>query len=277
MNDMALRNNFGIPFLSFPQLEDTGLVRHGFSVRDGGVSTGPYTSMNLSFTMGDSKENVLQNYERMARALEVDRSKMTSVWQAHTNHIKVVEATDIGKGITRPKDPEEIDAMVTNVKGITLVTLHADCLPLYFLDPVNQAIGLAHSGWRGTQQAIGIKTLEAMEKAFGSQREDMLVFIGPGIGGTSFEVGPEVAEAFVELLGTKRAGNVLLPLQTGTLLLDLTLTNEMLFVEAGIRPERLYSANLCTFSREDLFFSHRRQGSLRGSMAAFMQLKDGNG
>jgi hypothetical protein len=233
--------------------------------------------MNLSFTMGDSKENVLQNYDRIAQALEVDRSKMTSVWQAHTNHIKVVEAMDIGKGITSPKDPEEIDGMVTNIKGITLVTLHADCLPLYFLDPVNHAIGLTHSGWRGTQQAIGIKTLETMEKAFGSQREDLLVCIGPGIGRTAFEVGPEVAEAFVELLGEEKARDVLTPSQIGTSMLDLTLANEMLFLEAGICPDRIYSANLCTFSREDLFFSHRRDGSIRGSMAAFMQLKDGNG
>jgi hypothetical protein len=233
--------------------------------------------MNLSFTMGDSKENVLRNYDRIASAMEVDRSKMTSVWQAHTNHVKVVEVMDAGKGITSPKDSDEIDGMVTNLKGITLVTLHADCLPLYFLDPVNQAIGLAHSGWRGTQQAIGIKTLETMEKAFGSQREDLLVCIGPGIGGTAFEVGPEVAEAFVELLGAKRARDVLTSSQIGTSMLDLTLANEMLFLEAGIRPDRIFSANLCTFSREELFFSHRRDGNIRGSMAAFMQLKDGNG
>jgi YfiH family protein len=273
MNDMIFRTNHGIPFLSFRPLEDSGLVHHGFSVREGGVSTGPYASMNLSFTMGDSKENVLENYNRMALALDVERAQMTSVWQAHTNHIKVIEATDIGKGITRPKEPEEIDGMVTNMKGVTLVTLHADCLPLYFLDPVNQAIGLTHSGWRGTAQAIGIKTLEAMGKAFGSRREDLLVCIGPGIGRTAFEVGPEVVEAFVELLGEKRAGDVLMPLQLGTSMLDLTLANEMLFLEAGIRRECLFTADLCTFSRPDLFFSHRRDGNVRGSMAAFLSLK----
>jgi len=209
----------------------------------------------------------------MAHALEVELSQMTSVWQAHTNNIKVIEASDIGKGITRPKDSEEIDGMVTNVKGMTLVTLHADCLPLYFLDPVNHAIGLTHSGWRGTQQAIGIRTLETMEKAFGSRREDLLVCIGPGIGRTAFEVGPEVAESFVELLGEKRANDVLMPLQLGTSMLDLTLTNEMLLLEAGIRSEHLTSADLCTFSRPDLFFSHRRDGNIRGSMAAFLSLK----
>jgi len=273
MNDMTLRRHGNTPFLAFPAMEDSGLVHHGFSVRDGGVSTGPYTSMNLSFTMGDSNENVLENYDRMAVALEVERAQMTSVWQAHTNHIKVVDASDTGKGIIRPKDRQEIDGMVTNVKGLTLVTLHADCLPLYFLDPVNQAIGLTHSGWRGTAQAIGIRTLEAMEKAFGTRREDLLVFIGPGIGRTAFEVGPEVADVFTNLLGCRRAGDVLMPLQLGTTMLDLALANEMLFLEAGIRRERLFTADLCTFGRPDLFFSHRRDGNNRGSMAAFLSLK----
>jgi polyphenol oxidase len=273
MNDMENRKNHGTPFLAFPVLENTKLVRHGFSVRDGGVSSGPFASMNLSFTLGDSKENVLENYDKMADALEVERSQMTSVWQAHTSHIKVVDASDFGKGITRPKDAEEIDGMVTNVKGLTLVTLHADCLPLYFLDPVRKAIGLTHSGWRGTQKAICIRTLEAMERAFGSRREDMLVCIGPGIGRTAFEVGPEVVEAFVELLGEKRSGDVLIPMQLGTSMLDLTLANEMLLMEAGIRREKLFAANLCTFSRPDLFFSHRRDGSARGSMAAFLSLR----
>lgn len=277
MNDMALRRNHGTPFLSFPSLENTGLVHHGFSVREGGVSTGPYASMNLSFTMGDSEDHVLQNYNRMAQALEVERSNMTSVWQAHTSRIKVVGFSDVGKGITRPKDCAEIDGMVTNTKGVTLVTLHADCLPLYFLDPVNRAIGLTHSGWRGTQQAIGIRTLESMEKAFGSRREDLLVCIGPGIGGKAFEVGPEVVEAFVELLGDERAYQVILPLPMGKAMIDLTGINKMLLLEAGIRSDHLYSADLCTFSRADLFFSHRRDGSNRGSMAAFLQLQGGNG
>lgn len=277
MGDMSLRRKHGTPFLVFPALEATGLVRHGFSVRDGGVSIGPYAAMNLSFTMGDAKENVLQNYENMAQALELNGSEMTSVWQAHTNNIKVVEPSDIGKGITRPKDPEEIDGMITQAVGVTLVTLHADCLPLFFLDPVNQAIGLTHSGWRGTQQAIGIKTMEAMEKAFGSKREDLLVCIGPGIGRTAFEVGPEVVAAFLELLGEKRASEVFMPLPLGSAMMDLALANEMLFLEAGIRPDQIQSAELCTFSRPDLFFSHRRDGSNRGSMAAFLQLKGGNG
>ena len=273
MNDMILERRQDTPFFIFPALEETGLVRHGFSVREGGVSSGPYSSMNLSFTMGDERENVLLNYQRMAKGLDVEMAGMTSVFQAHTDKIIRVGKGDAGKGILLPKDPDEVDGMVTDCPGITLVTLHADCLPLYFVDPVNRAIGLTHSGWRGTQKAIGIRTLERMEKEFGSNRETLLVGIGPGIGRTAFEVGPEVAEAFYELLGDKKGNEVLMPLQLGTYLLDLTLVNVMLLLEAGIAPRRLFTADLCTFSRPDLFFSHRRDGVSRGSMAAFLSLK----
>lgn len=273
MNDMRMERRQDTPFFIFPALEATGLVRHGFSVRDGGVSTGPYASMNLSFTMGDAQDNVLENYNRMANGLGVDPDGMTSVFQAHTDKVKVVGHGDAGKGITLPKDPEEIDGMVTNCNGITLVTLHADCLPIYFLDPVNRAIGLTHSGWRGTQKAIGVRTLEVMEKNFGTNRQEVLVGIGPGIGRTAFEVGPEVAEAFRGLLGEARAKEVLMPLQLGTYLLDLTQANTMLLLEAGIGPERISTADLCTYGRPDLFFSHRRDGVARGSMAAFLSLR----
>ena len=273
MNDMTCRSDGPAPFLSFSALDETGLVRHGFSLRQGGVSKGPYESMNLSFTMGDDSENVLENYQRISGSIGVEMDTLTSVWQAHTDKIKVVGLGDLGKGILLPKDPEELDGMVTDLPGVTLVTLHADCLPLYFLDPVRRAIGLSHSGWRGTQQAISIRTIETMERVYGTRREDLLVGIGPGIGRTAFEVGPEVAEAFVELLGSKRGSEVLMPLQLGTYTLDLTLANEMLLLEAGIRPERIFTADLCTFSRPDLFYSHRRDGSVRGSMAAFLSLK----
>lgn len=272
MSGMSLKRRQDTPFFIFPAFEKTGLVRHGFSVRQGGVSGGIYDSMNLSFTMGDDRENVLQNYTRMAEALEVDLKRMTSVYQAHTGNVVVVGPDDEGKGIILPKDPDEVDGMVTDCRGITLVTLHADCLPLYFLDLVNLAIGLTHSGWRGTQKAIGIRTLEAMEQTFGTKRGDVMVGIGPGIGKTAFQVGPEVAEAFVDLLGQNKGKEVLTPQQLGTYLLDLTLANKMLFLDAGIRPDRLFTADLCTYSRPDLFFSHRRDGTARGSMAAFMSL-----
>lgn len=270
--EMDLVERAGVPYFEFPGFRDTNRLSHGFSTRLGGVSEGPYATMNLSFTMGDSPERVAENYRRMAAALEVETDSMTSVWQAHTDVVRVVGTEDRGRGISTPKDPNPCDGMVTQTKGLTLVTLHADCLPLYFYDPVTQTIGLAHSGWRGTEQKIGARILETMERTFGVRRENVLAGIGPGIGGSVFQVGPEVAAAF---LGTpdKPWTDVIFTPSTGDrLLLDLALANEMLLLASGIRRERLSTAGLCTYTDKNLFYSHRRDGSTRGSMAAFLAM-----
>ena len=267
----------GVPFLTFEAFTRTGLVRHGFSIRDGGVSAGPYDAMNLSFTLGDAADNVSDNYRRIAGALDTTPEAMTSVWQAHTNLIKTVGSSDAGLGITRPKERTERDGMITDVPGITLVTLHADCLPLFFLDPVHRAIGLVHAGWRGTCQAIGPAALAAMRQAFGTDPGDVLAGIGPGICARCFEVGEEVADAFRSLLGDLDASSVLTQKDGGKFLLDLAAVNRILLLDAGVREDRLTVAGLCTCCRPDLFFSHRRDGNLRGSMAAFLALREEGG
>jgi YfiH family protein len=263
----------GVPFLTFEAFTQTGLVRHGFSLRDGGVSAGPYGSMNLSFTLGDPAENVSANYRRIGGALGVWPESMTSVWQAHTDRIKTVGPADAGLGVVRDKERTEWDGMITDTPGITLVTLHADCLPLFFLDPVHRAVGLVHSGWRGTCQAIGPAALSAMKQAFGTDPGDVLAGIGPGICASCFEVGEEVAEAFGNLLGVRDAAAFLAQKDGGKYLLDLAAVNRKLLLDAGIREDRLSSSGLCTRCRPDLFYSHRRDGSLRGSMAAFLALR----
>lgn len=263
----------GVPFLSFEILDRTGLVSHGFSLRDGGVSRGPYGSMNLSFTMGDEEKNVRGNFGRMGEALGVSPMSMTSVWQAHTDRIKVVGPADGGQGIVMTKERIEWDGMVTATPGITMVTLHADCLPLFFLDPVNRAAGLVHSGWRGTRKGIGLRALEAMGREFGTKPGDVLAAIGPGICGSCFEVGPEVAAEFLELPVMKKAPALVAQSGGGKYHLDLAGVNRMLLLEGGVREDHLAMAGLCTRCRPDLFFSHRRDGEIRGSMAAFMALR----
>lgn len=122
-----------------------------------GVSEGWYSTMNFSFTRGDNREHVLENYSRMAAALGVDREKMVLSWQTHTTNIRVVSADDLGKGVVKDRDYRDIDGLLTNMPGVTLVTFFADCVPLYFVDPKHHAIGLAHSGWRGTVEPHGGK------------------------------------------------------------------------------------------------------------------------
>ena len=124
----------GVTWLSFPALETAGGVQHAFSTRMGGVSEGPYATMNFSFTRGDNQEHVMENYRRMARALEVDESRMVLTWQTHTVNVRVVSEEDFGKGVICERDYRDVDGLITNIPGVTLVTFFADCVPLYFVD-----------------------------------------------------------------------------------------------------------------------------------------------
>ena len=185
----------GVPFLSYPMFEHTGIVNHGFSTRFGGASKGFYATMNISTTRGDDPEAVAENCRRMARALGVEVEDFTYTQQTHTTNVAVVKAEDKGKRFA------ETDGMVTDVPGICLVTFYADCVPLYFVDPVKKVIGLSHSGWRGTVGKMGKVTVEKMTEEYGCNPEDILAAIGPSICQDCYEVSEDVIERFKENFG----------------------------------------------------------------------------
>ena len=160
-------------YLTFPALEQTGMVSHAFSTRIGGVSEGIFSTMNFGFTRGDNPAHVLENYQRMANVLDVDMEKMVLSYQTHTTNVRRVTEEDLGKGVVYPRDYRDVDGLITDIPGVTLVTFYADCVPLYLLDPVHCAIGLSHSGWRGTVHRMGKATLDEMEKAFGTNASDV--------------------------------------------------------------------------------------------------------
>ena len=147
---MSHEGKDGLTYLTFPVLDGAENVRHLFSTREGGVSRGIYESMNLSFHRGDDAENVLENFRRIAALFDSTPDKIVCAKQTHTTNIRRVTKVDAGKGVTKEPDYEEIDGLITNEPGLILCTSFADCVPLYCVDPKKQAIGLAHSGWRGT-------------------------------------------------------------------------------------------------------------------------------
>ena len=144
-----------LEYLVFPKLEKTGVVEHLFTTRTGGVSSGIYSTMNLSFSRGDDPECVRENYRRIGEVLGTDPEHMVASKQTHTTNIRLVTEADLGNGITEPSAYDDVDGLATNIPGMALVTFYADCVPLYFVDPVKKAIGLAHSGWRGTVAGMG--------------------------------------------------------------------------------------------------------------------------
>ncbi|HBA47549.1 MAG TPA: peptidoglycan editing factor PgeF [Lachnospiraceae bacterium] len=258
-----------LEYLTFPLLEKTGIVRHLFSTRLGGVSKGAYASMNFSVIRGDRPEDVLENYKRIAGILGCDTGDMVASHQTHTTNIRRVTGADRGKGISRERDYEDVDGMITNEPGIVLVTYFADCVPLYFVDPVHRAIGLAHSGWRGTAGRMGACMVRAMQDAFGSRPEELYAAIGPSICRDCYEVSEDVAKQFKDM-----GESVVLPGKApGKYQLDLWLANERILEQAGIPGERIAVTDLCTCHNSEYLFSHRASGGKRGNLGAFLMLE----
>ncbi len=261
-----------IPLLSFPLFEQTGMVKHGFTTRLGGVSEGIFSALNLSFTRGDKREAVEENYRRLAEALEVEYGSFVCSDQTHTTNVLRVGREDAGNGVLRERKYTDIDGLITNEEGVTLITFYADCVPLYFADPVHRAIGLSHSGWRGTAGRMGKVTLEKMQKEFGTNPADVICAIGPSICQNCYEVSEDVAEAFRrEFAG--REEEILINKGNGKYQLDLWKANEIVLTEAGILPEHLEVTNICTCCNPKLLFSHRASQGKRGNLAAVLALK----
>lgn len=262
----------GVVYLTFPGLERTGVVRHLFSTREGGVSEGIYKSMNLSYTRGDKKEAVDENFRRIAECMACGVEDMVCSDQTHTDHIRLVTADDRGKGVIKPKDYRDVDGLITQEKGIVLCTFFADCVPLFFVDPVKKAIGLSHSGWKGTVKKIGKKTVEAMGKAFGTDPKDVHAAIGPSICQDCYEVSEDVIDAFRNAFPERLWESLFYPTKPGKYQLDLWEVNRQIMLEAGIPEMQIEVTDLCTCCNPDFLFSHRASHGKRGNLGAFMKL-----
>lgn len=269
-----LKEKNHVPYIQFKNLSATGIVKHGFSTRKGGVSTGIFSSMNLNFKRGDDPDAVLENYRRMAAALNMRVEDMVLSDQTHTTNVRVITEEDRGKGILRPQDYSDVDGMITNVPEIVLVTSYADCVPLYFVDPVRKAIGLSHSGWKGTVGHIGQKTVWKMHEVYGSEPKDIVAAIGPSICQSCYEVSDDVAEAFRANFTADEAADILLDKGNGKYQLDLWKANWYVLTDAGILTEHLSVTDLCTACHPDLLWSHRKTNGQRGGLSAFLSLID---
>lgn len=279
----------GVEYLTFPNLENIDVVKHLFSTRIGGVSEGIYSSMNLSFTRGDYFEHVTENYRRIASVFGVDVECFVCSDQTHTTNIRVITEQDCGKGITRARDYNNVDGLITNVPNIVLTTLYADCVPLYFVDPVQKVIGLAHSGWKGTVDKIGAKLIAQMSHQFECEVKNIQVAIGPSICQNCYEVSEDVALRFEDAFGTeesllkeiatsglyKENPQVVIPgAQKGKYQLDLWLANLLVIREGNIPLENISITDICTCENKEYLFSHRASQGKRGNLGAFLMLRE---
>lgn len=249
-------------------------VFHCFSTRIGGVSGGPYASLNVGFASGDDPQKVRANRERLFADIGWSLDDAVFGRQVHGTRIVAVDASHRGRGARDTADAfPGTDGFVTDVPGVALAVLGADCAPVYFFDRRRRAIGLVHAGWRGTAAGIAREALAAMKDAFGTAPEDVEAAIGPAIGACCYQVGEEVADAY------RRAGldSALAPWpgEPGRWRLDLAGALREQLVGEGVPPSHIHEAAVCTCCRDDLFFSHRRAGRPAGRMAAVFVLQDG--
>ena len=254
-------------YLSYPLLAETGIVKQGFSTRLGGVSSGIYSSMNLSFAQGDEEANVRENYRRMAVALGVDEKNIVKPRQTHTTNVHKVTKEN------KEAEFQDVDGLVTNEPGLCLATTYADCVPLFFVDPVHKAIGLSHSGWRGTVGKIGEVTLKKMAEEYGTKAEDVIAAIGPSICQDCYEVSEDVIWKFKEAFDEIYWKELFYEKENKKFQLNLWKANEIIMQQAGVRKENIAVTNVCTNCNSDLLFSHRATQGKRGALAAFLVLK----
>lgn len=259
-------------YICVPEWSANG-VTSAFTTRFGGLGSVPYESLNLGLHVGDDEKTVTANRSLVANDLGFDLHDMVCAEQVHGNRVAVVGDKDRGRGTLQYCDAlSGFDAMVTNCPGIFLTEFYADCIPLYFFDPVRRAVGLAHSGWKGTVLGIAAATLNTMRELYESDASDIEVFIGPGVGPECYIIDDR-RKAEVERVFTF-AEQIIYPIDKQGYKWDLHTTNHLLLRELGIRENHILTCQLCTSCHQDLFFSYRADGGTTGRMAAILGLID---
>ena len=263
----AYRERDGVGIFTIPAFSACPEIDHGFSARTGGVSTGCFASLNLSFTRPEQRELVEENYRIFCRAADIPVESMVMDTYEHGTTVLCVNRWDCGRGYDREPLPF-CDRLVTDDPEVTLVTGHADCMAFYFYDPVTHAIGLCHAGWRGALDRIGVQVIRTMKTACGCEPRDILCGVGPSICRHCFEVGDDVADAFelafpqCDLRGENRRGKATV---------DLWRVAAAQFMECGVLPEHIHLMGVCTFE-DNRLYSHRRDKGHTGGMAAYLRL-----
>lgn len=242
---------------------------HCFSTRFGGVSEGALASLNLGVHRGDRPANVRENYRRLGAAVGFDPKNTVFTKQVHSDIVQRVGRQDCGRGLVFPVE-EARDGLVTDEPGVALTIFSADCTPVLLFDPVARAIGAAHAGWRGTAAGIAARTVEAMRREFGCRPENLRAAIGPCISQCCFETDSDVPEAMLAALGAE-AQSAIRPAGE-KYYVDLKQLNALWLRRAGV-TEIDISCD-CTACQPQRFWSHRRVGNQRGSLAAVIMLKE---
>ena len=252
----------GISFLSSPLIEAKG-VRHAFLSRRGGVSSAPFETLNFDERDTDAPENIRENRRIIGQAFGINAERLVTVNQVHGNTVHLVTEKNIG-GLT-----PDADAIITGLKSVPIGIMTADCLPIIIYDPVNNAIGAAHGGWKGTALGVAVRTIEAMAESFGTAARDVVAALGPHIGPCCYQVKGNVIDEFEKAFGDtssyiKKSGD--------GFTLDLGAATIKQLEEIGVEPEKINALCPCTSCNNGDFFSYRKDGGRTGRQLSFITL-----
>ncbi len=258
---MPIHKSNGLTYLTF-DLFDNYQIKHGVFMRHGGVSPSPWQSLNMATSVGDSKENVIENRTRVARAMNNNENTFFDVWQIHSNHVIAADKPRL------PGQPHsKADAIITNKKKINLLMLFADCVPIFLFDINKRVAALVHAGWQGTAERIITAAINKMCKQYNCLPKNIIAGIGPAISVDHYEIGNELLGFFNE--SAIEIGKVI-KRKNSSLFLDLKTANIMLMKQAGII--HIENINICTASHTEDWFSHRAENKKTGRFAAMISI-----
>ncbi len=260
----------GIEYLESEELSALDFLTHAFCTRRGGVSRPPYDGLNVGDLVGDRAEDLLRNLSLVKEAFAIPDGGLILMRQVHGDRINL-----IGEEAPLPEGPPECDGLITDRPGVALGIRTADCVPLFFVDPIRRVIGAAHAGWRGTALGIAARMVATLTEQFSSRPEDILAVIGPAIGPCCYEVDAPVLAAFSSAPDAALFSHPCL--QNGRWMVDLAQANRLQLLAAGVPGENIRAAALCTACRQDRFFSHRAGGGRAGRQISLIMLRKAEG
>ena len=260
----------GVTFYSADGIDAAGGAAHGFSTRLGGVSEGMWSSLNLGMSRGDDPDHVRENYRRFFAAIGGSGERLAMTNQVHGAEVRTITTADVH---TDPyeKAGYKADGLMTDLPGVALRVSTADCIPILFYDPVRRCVAAVHAGWRGTAAGIATAAVDRMKNVYGSRPSDILAAIGPGICPDCFETHEDVPNAMTSAMGTGVLRHIRIK-ENGKFAVDLKAINAMRLEQAGLEADHIAVSAACTSCDTDRFWSHRKQGANRGSLAAVIQL-----
>lgn len=267
----ALNEKDGVVTLSVPSFDETGLALTAFTTRLGGVSKPPLDTMNLGFGRGDCRDAVLENYRILGETLSFDHSRVVAFTQIHKADVCVADDTYSGEAYL--PDKREFDAIITNTPNLPIATYHADCVPVFLLDPARRVCGVAHAGWRGCALKVPAAAVLKMQEVFGCLSENILAGIGPAIGKSAFECHSDVPDAMLASYG-EAARRHITDDGNGKFHVDLAALVAESLLECGVPDKNITLSDECTVTKSDIYWSHRATGGIRGAMAAIIMLKE---